>query len=173
MFEKHFFNNAVLLLTGKTTISVATRPPLNNTVADQWNRWGRFSKLLACLRSQHLRWVKMRVLKTDTPVSKCTFFKRLVLGSRPPLRGVSRALRARNPRRVSERVSRGLPASGSKKCPKESQKSLRSLKAVFFETPETLPRLFRTLLDPGAAGPGRLFRRLFGDSGPEGPRRLL
>ena len=44
----------------------------------------------------------------------------LVLGSRPPLRGVSRALWARNPRRVSERVSRGLP------------KSLRSLKTVYW-----------------------------------------
>ena len=87
------------------------------------------------------------------------------LGSRPPLTGVSRALRARNPRRVS----RGLPAPGSKKCPQQSQNSLRSLKTFYFETPETVLRLFRTLF----VCPGRLFRDSFGTPGPEGPGRLL
>ena len=34
------------------------------------------------------------------------------------------------------------------KVSKESRKSLRSFKTVFLETPETLPRLFRTLFGP-------------------------
>ena len=90
----------------------------------------------------------------------------IVLGYRPPLRGVSRALRARNPRRVS----RGRKAPGSKKCPKQSRKSLRSLKTVFFETPESLPRLFRTLLGPwGRNAPGDSFGDSSGIPGPKGP----
>ena len=80
------------------------------------------------------------------------------LASRPPLTGVSWPLRGRNPQRVSERVSRGLPAQGSRKCPKQSRKSLRSLIAVFVETLETL--LFWTLFGPWAGKPGRLFQRL-------------
>ena len=47
-----------------------------------------------------------------------------------------------------QRVSRGLPAPGSKKCPKQSRNSLRSLKTVYFETPETVSRLFRTVFRP-------------------------
>ena len=66
------------------------------------------------------------------------------MGSRPSLTGVSRALRARNPRRASARVSQG---SKIFLCPKQSRKSLRSLKKDCFETPETLLRLFRTHLD--------------------------
>ena len=42
---------------------------------------------------------------------------------------------------------------GSKKCLKQSRKSLWSVKKDCFETPETLPRLFQTLLDPGAFRP--------------------
>ena len=94
-----------------------------------------------------------------------------ILGSCPPLRGASQALRAWNPRRVSERVSWGLSAPGSKKCPKQSWKSLQSLKKDCFETPETLPRLFRTLFGPrGRKVTGDSFG---GDSGAEGPGRLL
>ena len=94
----------------------------------------------------------------------------LELGSRPPLRGVSRALRARNPQRVSERVSRGLLAPGSKKCPRQSRKSLRSLKKDCFETPETLLRLFRTLFGPwGRKAPGDSFGDSLGIPGPKGP----
>ena len=92
----------------------------------------------------------------------------LGLGSRPPLRlrGVSRALRARNP----QRVSRGLPAPGSKKCPKQSRKSLRSPKTVFFETLETLPRLFRKLFrPPGRKALGDSFGDFLGIPGPKGP----
>ena len=93
----------------------------------------------------------------------------LPLGSRPPLTGVSRALRARNPQRVSERVSRGLPALGSKKCPKQSQKSLHRLKIDCFETPETLLRLFRTLFEPqGRKALGDSFGDSLGISGPKG-----
>ena len=45
----------------------------------------------------------------------------------------------------SPKESPGLPAPRSKKCPKQSRKSLRSLKTVFFETPETLPRLSQVI----------------------------
>ena len=93
----------------------------------------------------------------------------LTLGYRPPLRGVSRALRARNPRRVSERVSRGLPAPGSKKCLKQSRKSLWSVKKDCFETPETLRRLFQTLFGPrGRKAPGDFFGGSSGIPGPKG-----
>ena len=71
----------------------------------------------------------------------------------PPLTGVSRALRARNPERVSR--------DRSKKCPKQSQNSLRSLKTVYFETPETVSRLFRTLFGPrGRKAPWETLWRL-------------
>ena len=55
-------------------------------------------------------------------------------------------------RKSLKRVSRGLPALGSKKCPKQSRNSLRSLKINCFETPETVSKLFRTLL--GLPAPG-------------------
>ena len=51
-------------------------------------------------------------------------------------------------RKSLKRVSRGLPAPESKKCPKQSRNSLRSLKTVYFESPETVSRLFRTLFGP-------------------------
>ena len=58
------------------------------------------------------------------------------------------------------RVSRGLPAPGSKKCPKQSRKSL---KKDCFETPETLPRLSRTLFGPrGRKAPGDSSETLWG-----------
>ena len=47
-----------------------------------------------------------------------------------------------------QRVSRGLPAPGSEKCPKQSRNSLRSLKLDCFET---VSDTFRS------PGPGRLF----------------
>ena len=76
----------------------------------------------------------------------------LVLQPRPPLTGVSRALRARNPESL-KRVFRGLPAP----VQKVSETVFRSLKTVYLETPETVSRLFRTLFGPGAGRPGRLF----------------
>ena len=80
-----------------------------------------------------------------------------MLQPRPPLTGVSRALRARNP----ERVSKESPGAG--KCPKQSQNSLRSLKIDCFETPETVSRLFRTLFGPrGRKAPGDSFETLSG-----------
>ena len=60
----------------------------------------------------------------------------LVLGSRPPLTGVSRALRARNPQKVSKSVSQGLPGQGPKKCPK-------SLERVSGVSKQSLVRLRR------------------------------
>ena len=42
----------------------------------------------------------------------------------------------------SPRSLRGLLATGSKKCPKQSRNRLRSLKTVYFETPETVSRTF-------------------------------
>ena len=78
----------------------------------------------------------------------------------PPLAGVSRAHRARNPFRPR----------GRKSVQNSLKNSLRSLKTVSFETPEIVLRLFRTLFDPWAGRPkGRLSRRLFGVPGPEGP----
>ena len=83
---------------------------------------------------------------------------RQYLGSRPPLRG------------VSERVSRPS-GPGVQKCPKQSRKSLWSLKKDCFETPETLPRLFRTLFGPwGRKAPGDSFGVYsLGIPGPSGP----
>ena len=52
-------------------------------------------------------------------------------------------------RKSLQTVSRGLPAPKSKKCPKQSRNSLRSLKTVYLETPETVSRLFRTLFANG------------------------
>ena len=69
----------------------------------------------------------------------------------------------------------GLPASGSKKCPKQSHKSLRSLKTVYFESLETLSRLFRALFvgPRGQKALGDSFGDSFGDSsgipGAKGP----
>ena len=92
------------------------------------------------------------------------------LGSHPPLRGVSRALWARNPPKSLRKSLPGPSAPGSKKCPKQSQKSLRSLKTVYFESPEILSRLFRTLLGPwGRKAPGDSFGDSSGISCPKGP----
>ena len=72
------------------------------------------------------------------------------------------------PYRSLKRVSGCLPALGSKKCPKQSRNSLRSLKIDCFETPETVSRLFRTLFGPrGRKAPGDSFETL------SGSRRLL
>ena len=66
------------------------------------------------------------------------------------------ALRARNPERVSR-------APGSKKCPKQSQTSLRSVETVYVETPETVLRLFRTLFGlRGRTAPGDSVETLSG-----------
>ena len=105
--------------------------------------------------------------RASSPYKPPRYYKRweklakrgLTLQPRPPLTGVSRALRARNP----ERVSKGLPAPGSKKCPKQSRNSLQSLKIDCFETPETVSRLFRTLSGPwGRKAPGDSFETLSG-----------
>ena len=49
----------------------------------------------------------------------------------------------------------GPSSPRSKKCPKQSRLSLRSLKIDCFETPETQSRLFRTLFGPrGRKAPG-------------------
>ena len=63
----------------------------------------------------------------------------------------------------SPRVSRGLPARWSKKCPNHSRNSLRSLKTVSFETLETVSRLFWTLFGPrGRKAPGDSLETLSG-----------
>ena len=72
-------------------------------------------------------------------------------------------------RKSLRRVSLGLPAPGSKKCPKQSRNSLQSLKIDCFETPETVLRLFRTLFGPqGRKVQGDSFDS-FGIPGPESP----
>ena len=128
------------------------------------------------------------------------------LRPRPPLTGVSRALRARNPQKVSERVSRGLPAAGSNQkvytallqcrtflCRKKwgpqrkdfgGRYSFPCFHWVFVSTtglesfslrPEKFPKDFLSVVVVYAFffSAGRLSRRLFGCSGPEGPGRLL
>ena len=60
-------------------------------------------------------------------------------------------------RKSLQRVSRGPPAPESKKCPKQSRNSLRSLKIDCFWD------------SGGPEGPGRLFGDSFGILGPEGP----
>ena len=83
------------------------------------------------------------------------------LGPRPRPTGVSNAP---PPQRDSERVSQV-----SKKCPKQSQESLRSLKTDCFETPETLLRLFGTVFGHlGQKAPGDSFGDSMGIWGPKG-----
>ena len=53
----------------------------------------------------------------------------------------------------SQKSLSGPSALGSRKCPKQSRNSLRSLKIDCFKTPEIVSRLFRTLFGLGA---GRL-----------------
>ena len=66
-------------------------------------------------------------------------------------------------RKSLQRVFRGLPAPGSKKCPRQSKNSPRSLETVYFETPETVFRLFRTLFGPwGRKAPGDSLETLSG-----------
>ena len=56
----------------------------------------------------------------------------------------------------------GIPKE-SQKSPKQPRNSLRSLKTVYFETPETVSRLFRTLFGPrGRKAPGDSFETLSG-----------
>ena len=74
---------------------------------------------------------------------------------------------------IPKRVSRGLPAPWSKKCPKESRNSLQSLKIDCFETLETVLTLFRTLFGPRGQKAPETLLRLFRDSEPGGPWRLL
>ena len=70
----------------------------------------------------------------------------------------------------SPKESPGPPAQASKKCPKESQESLRSPKTSSIETLETLLRLIRTLFGPlGRKVPGDSFGDFLGISGPKGP----
>ena len=71
---------------------------------------------------------------------------------------------ARNPQEVSERVSVGLPAPRSKKCPKQSQdSSLLSLKKkTVFETLEAVQKTVSDTLGVGDDS-GRLSWSFFGD----------
>ena len=46
-------------------------------------------------------------------------------------------------------LQKSLPAPVSKKCPRQSQKSLRSLKTVFFETPDSSETVSDTFWTPG------------------------
>ena len=79
--------------------------------------------------------------------------KRLVLAYRPPLRGVSRALWARNPRRVSERVFRGLPPRGPKVSEAVSEESPESQNSLFLRLWRPFRDCFGHFLDPGAGRP--------------------
>ena len=54
---------------------------------------------------------------------------------------------------VSKRVCAGLPAPGSKTCPKQSRKSLRSLKTVCLRLRRLFRDCFGHVSDPGAGRP--------------------
>ena len=93
----------------------------------------------------------------------------LFLQPRPPLTGVSWALRARNP----ERVSKESPGAFGPGVPEVSE-------TVSKQSPESQDRLFRdsedcfetvsdTFWSSGPEGPRRLFGDSFGIPGPEGP----
>ena len=95
------------------------------------------------------------------------------LQPRPPLTGVSRALRARNPERVSKESPKSLPGPSGPGVQKVSE-------TVSKQSPESQNRLFRdsgdcfetvsdTFWTPGPEGPDRLFGDSFGIPGPEGP----
>ena len=63
----------------------------------------------------------------------------------------------------SQKSLPGPSGPGVPKCPKQSQNSLRSLKTVYCETPETVSRLFRTLFGRrGRKGPGDSFETVSG-----------
>ena len=66
---------------------------------------------------------------------------------------------------IPEESPKESPPPRSKKCPKQSRKSLRSLKTVFFETPDTLPRFGAR----GRKAPGDSFGDSSGIPGPKGP----
>ena len=70
----------------------------------------------------------------------------------------------------------GPPAPGPQKVSKKSRgqsgKSPESLGKVSGECFWSIPDFLETFWGPGAGGPGRHFRDLFGISGPEGPRDL-
>ena len=81
------------------------------------------------------------------------------LQPRPPLTGVSRPLRARNP----ERVSKESPGAFR---PKSVQNSLETVSGV---SKQPIWRLRSTSWTLGPEGPRRLFGDSFGIPGPEGP----
>ena len=63
---------------------------------------------------------------------------------------------------IPKESPKSLPG-GSKKCPKLSRNSRRSLKTVYFETSETVSRLSRTLFGPrGRKAPGDSLETLSG-----------
>ena len=87
------------------------------------------------------------------------------LGTRWPFTSVSRALRARNPEKVRKR------SPGASGPWKKSGQSLESLEKVSKRSRKDSFETFSGLSGgPGAGGPGRLFSKLFGGLGPEGPR---
>ena len=94
----------------------------------------------------------------------------IVLGTRWPFTGVSRALRPRETPKKSEKSLPGPEAPGPPeslekvwKKSGESEKGLEKVPKDFFET------FSRLSGGPGAGGPGRLFSDFFGLSGPETP----
>ena len=86
------------------------------------------------------------------------------LQPRPPLTGVSRALRARNP----ERVSKVSPGAFRPRGPKSVRNSLKTVSGVSKQTVSRLRRLFLECF-----GHVWTLWRLFRDSGRGGPGKLL
>ena len=81
------------------------------------------------------------------------------LRPRPPLTGVSKALRAQNPPKVSERVDPGAVRPRGRKSVRTS---LKTVAGVPKETVLRLQRLFWDCFGPFFRPRGRLFRRLLG-----------
>ena len=89
------------------------------------------------------------------------------MGTSPPLTEVSRALRARNPKKTSRKCLPGPPAPGPQTVSKKSQNTPKTLSRHFPETlrrlPALSPRLFRDFLGvPGPEAPGDIFETFLG-----------
>ena len=128
-----------------------------------------------CLDSLHpflLRFSLSGFARILRKTSFLPIFCQFSLGTSPPLTGVSQALRPEMPKSL-ENVSQGLWLGSPKSLQKVRKKS-KTLSRHFPETLRRLPRLSPRLFGDFFGSPGRrpreTFSRVFGISGPEGPR---
>ena len=97
---------------------------------------------------------------------RCLSSKSFVLRTLPRATGVSRALRARNPKK-SEKSLLGPLAPGSQKV---SKKSRTDIFEIFSRLFGLFRDFFQTFWGPQGGGPGKLFSDFLSFLGPEGPR---